>query len=350
MPTGNDDPLLQSAWKYDFFQAVWLLERCLRDAVPVGGTGPVGSEQIRFRPHLSMGFPATDVRRVATVDPGDGGPSLYQVDVTFMGLYGVATPLPLHFAIDVLRSVELRPDAAVEMDADGKPIPMSFGHSPTRDFLDVLHHRLIALFYRCWTKYRYDKAFGIPGRDAITSYLRWLIGVPPGLDEHAMGMPPLRLLRYAGVWTQHPRSATTLEGLLYDYDGLPTTVSQFEGRWVELGDADQNRLGAKNSRLGMDLTVGASVFDLSGTFRVAFGLMDWATFESFLPDGGRFKEAKKLVRLYCSDPLSYSFELRLAEKQVPATLLTSSGGSRLGYTSWVRTEEMGQTSVVFEAA
>lgn len=347
-----DARLFSSGWKFDFFQAVWLLERSLRDSASVGAGGPVSRERIRFRPHLSMGFPATDIRRVALVDDADGGPGNYQLDVTFMGLYGVATPLPLHFAIDVLRSVELRPDAVpAAAGADGTAADTSFGSSPTRDFLDVLHHRLISFFYRSWTKYRYDVAFGIPDRDRITDYLRWLIGTPPATDPATLGLPPLRLLRYAGVLTQHPRSATTLEGLLYDFGGIPAVVRQFIGRWVALSTADTNRLGAVNSGLGVDLTVGEQVFDLCGLFRVVFGPMDWATYRSFLPDGERFKQAQKLVRLYCGDPLSYSFELRLKAGEVPVMELTSSeGGSRLGYTSWVRTDEMPETSVVFEAA
>ncbi|MBU1920263.1 type VI secretion system baseplate subunit TssG, partial [bacterium] len=71
----------------------------------VGGRGPVADEPIRFRPEVSVGFPPTDVRRI-TVRPGADGEPTYQIDVTFMGLYGVSTPLPLHYAISILRSVQ----------------------------------------------------------------------------------------------------------------------------------------------------------------------------------------------------------------------------------------------------
>jgi type VI secretion system protein ImpH len=99
------DRLVRRGWEFDFFPAVWLLERFAAGGAPVGEVGPVSAERIRFRPEVSMVFPATDVRRVAVVDGPSEDESIYQIDVTFMGLYGVSTPLPLHYAVDVLRSV-----------------------------------------------------------------------------------------------------------------------------------------------------------------------------------------------------------------------------------------------------
>ena len=53
--------LLSRGWEFDFFSAIWLLERyCVSaDRVAVGERGPVGDEAIRFRPHVSVGFPPT---------------------------------------------------------------------------------------------------------------------------------------------------------------------------------------------------------------------------------------------------------------------------------------------------
>ncbi len=350
------DRMLHAGWKFDFFQAVWLLERLCAGATPVGLRGPVTSEAIQFRPHVALGFPPTDVRRIAA-RPAEGDQEhRFRLDVTFMGLYGVSTPLPLHYAVDVLRSVD---PYAITAEASGDTglaqrepaAARASDTNPTRDFLDLLHHRLISLFYRAWTKYRYDRAFGLPGRDSVTEYLLWLIGHSRAADEDVIGVCPLRLLRYAGVLTQHPRSAVTLEGVLTDYwDGLPVEVEQFRGRWVPLHDADRNVIGLGNCTLGVDLTVGDQVYDLSGAFTVTVGPVDWQTYLSFVPDGQRYARTQSLVELYRSDPLSFDIQVRLRAGQVPELGLTSDDAAgRLGFTSWLRTDEIPETSVVFGA-
>jgi len=356
--------LLGRGWQFDFFQAVWLLERHCRNRTAVGERGPAGTEPIRFRPDISMGFPATDVRRIRALDSADSDEPCFGVDVTFLGLYGVPTPLPLHYSVDILRHVDAVEQLPVEASEAGpgqvrQAGPPGTGSTPERDFLDILHHRLISLFYRAWTKYRYYATFDMPHRDVMTSYLLWLIGCQPGWDEEVLGVPPLRMLRYAGLLTQHPRSAASLEGLLVDYwkgpalspvEGIPVRIEQFIGRWVPLKPVDLNQIGMRNSRLGVDVTVGGQVYDLSGAFRISVGPVDWATYLTFLPDGPRYAEARSIVLTYCADPLAFGLEVRLRAREVPEMCLCSdSTAGRLGYTSWVRTDDLPETSVTFDA-
>ncbi|GAG43204.1 unnamed protein product, partial [marine sediment metagenome] len=173
----------------------------------------------------------------------------YRLEATFLGLYGVATPLPLHYAVRILRAVYRQDGSLVEEPTrrlPGEPdVPeREPGSTPTRDFLDILHHRLISLFYRSWAKYRYHVTFGMRQHDEVTDYLLWLIGCSPEWDEATLGVRPLRLLRYAGVLTQHPKSAVTLEGVLFDYwRDIRVAVESFVGRWVPLKRSDLNGIG-----------------------------------------------------------------------------------------------------------
>ncbi|MGB2985253.1 MAG: type VI secretion system baseplate subunit TssG [Phycisphaerae bacterium] len=349
--------LFARGWEFDFFEAVWLLERYGSVRVPVGDRGPVSDESFRFRPDVSLGFPPTDVRRITHWTDAASDSSFYQFEVTFMGLYGVSTPLPLHYAVDLLRSVEQYEASASDTAGPDSPGARRMEgrdatSTPVRDFLDILHHRLISLFYRGWLKYRYDRAFGLLSRDVITDYLLWLIGCPRSYDEAALGVSPVRLLRYAGILTQHPRSATTLEGMLRDYWGeAPIEVQQCVGRWVPVSPADRNCIGVANSGLGLDLTVGEQVYDLNGAFNVTIGPTDWATYLSFLPGEPCHAQTRALVALYCADPLSVTIELRLQAEEVPQLRLSSDDGAgRLGFTSWARTEEIPETSVTFDAS
>jgi len=361
-PEGLLDRLSGRGWEFDFFQAVWLLERHRSDRVPLGQRGPVSQEGVRFRPDISVGFPATDVRQVwaPSIDNEEGR---YLVDVTFMGLYGVCTPLPLHYAIDLLRSVSAASPAAEEParlppDADASQsrrsaagITPGADTTPVRDFLDILHHRLVSLFYRAWTKYRYDVSYSLPDRDLITVPLLWFIGCPPHFTEADLGVPPHRLIRYAGALSQHPKTAVGLEGILSDYwNGPHIRVEQCVGRWVALPAADMNRIGMLNTSLGLDLTVGEQVFDRSGAFNVVVGPVDWETYLSFLPDGERFAQTRSLIRLYNGDPLAFTIEVQLLAAQVkPMGTSSDEHTSRLGFTSWALTGESPETSVIFEA-
>jgi len=297
-----------------------------------------------------MGFPASDVRRIGRDRGASDGTDRFTVDCTFMGLYGVSTPLPLHYAVDVLRAVESATDETRRADGASQRPDESPDGSPVRDFLDVFHHRLLSLFYRARAKYRYHLSFVLPQRDRLTPFLKLLIGCAEGWQKEQIGVEPIRLIRYAGLLTQHPLSAAGLEGILNDYwPDVEVSVGQFVGRWVALEPHDWNRLGRRNCRLGGDLIVGEQVFDRSGAFDIVVGPMDWPTYCSFLPISNRFAETVSLTRYACSDPLAFRITLRLAERQVPeARLASDDSAARLGYTCWLRTDEVPATQVVFE--
>lgn len=364
--------LVQQPWEFDFFRAVWLLERCVEDCMPVGGRGPVAKELMRFRPHLTVSFPSTDIRRIRVLPSDLSKSPVFRAEVTFLGLYGVSSPLPVHYAVQMFRTSEVQEGdiPAISKDAESpKPAVSDRASSDVatssrslsdpsrqastdaaRDFLDIINHRMISFYYRAWTKYRYDMAFGMRERDVLTRYLLWLIGVSVDTDAAALGVPPIRLLRYAGILTQHPRSAVSLEGILSDYwEGmLPIRVDQHVGRWVPVPLEDMNSMGLANCRLGEDMIAGERVYDLSGAFNVQIGPVNWQTYQWLLPDGEAHAQTRALVKFFAADPLSYTIEIRLKAGEVPETRLSSDGTSgRLGLTSWVRTKDVPETSVSF---
>ena len=360
-----DSPLLRRlemlGHRFSFFQAVWLLERLHAGAQPVGQTEPRPAEEaIRFRPDVSMGFPPTDVRRIRRV-VGPDGAVRHLVEVSFMGLYGVSSPLPCWYPQYVLRTVssanEMQvspPHGAAAAAPAGTPPDET---SPVRELLDVVHHRLISLFYRAWLKYRHDRAFALSHRDEITGYVRRLIGLPfttsPLTEDAAtLRVAPLRLLKYAGLLTQRPRSAVTLEGLLHDYwDGLAVRVEQFLGRWMALSEDDLTRVGAANSDLGVNTIVGDEVYDLRSTIGVTCGPVSWAEFLEFLPDSTRFAQTQAWIKLFLVDPMAVRLNIRIRAGEVPQTRLSSGeGGARLGFTTWAACGAMPETTVTFDAS
>jgi type VI secretion system protein ImpH len=128
-------------------------------------------------------------------------------------------------------------------------------------------------------------------------------------------------------------------------------VEQFVGQWVPLDPADLNAIGQVNSGLGMNLTVGDQVYDLGGALNIVVGPLDWTTYLTFVPGGFRYSETRALVKLYCCDPLAFTMQVTLSPGQVPPMhLTTDERAGALGLTTWVRSQEMGATTVTFAAS
>jgi len=316
--------ILAEAPAFSFFQVVRLLEQHCGGAA-LGGTR-AAAEPIRLRPSPELSFPLASVERVEEVKSPTDQPR-YRVTVNFLGLYGTTSPLPNFFTEDVLFY-------------DGE-------HDSARDLLDLVNHRLLALFYRAWAKYRYHVRWQAGGADEVSAKVFAFCGLADPAVRDRIGVPAVRLLRYAGLLTQNPHSAASLRGILADYfDGVPTAVQQCVLRWVWIDDADQWRLGRRNGALGRTSTIGLRVPDRAGKFRVAFGPMDLATYLTFLPQGSRSTAAAALTRMVARDHLTFDLEARLRHEEIPLPELAPENPPQLGWTSWLGRGKSGDDGAV----
>ncbi len=332
---------------FDFFQAVRLLGRLLPGRRPVGREAPPDAEVVRFRTLASLNFPASTVHEVL---PAAGGkPPVLRV--TFLGLTGPTGVLPSHYTELLMR---------LEREAKGPE------KRALADWLDLFNHRLIALFYRAWEKYRFPLAYerGEATRaepDPFTQGVFSLVGlgmpglrgrlrvsappdVPGGGERVLARVEDLALLYYAGLLAHRPRTAAGLEALLGDYFGLPVCVRQLQEQWLILEPASQSRLGeAGRSEVGTTLVVGERVWDAQSKFRVRLGPLRYREFLAFLPDRTAVAERKAffvlahLVRLYAGPELDFDVQLVLSAAEVPACRLAEGErpGPRLGWNTWV---------------
>ncbi len=305
--------LLREGFRFSFFQAVRLLQVSRPDAALVGRQGPVDREILRFRPELGLGFPASDVAGIREA-PSPSELPRYEIATTFMGLYGPSSPLPSYFTEELIHAEQ--DDECLQ-----------------REFLDIFHHRAISLFYRAWEKYRYSVGFRNDGSDPESRRLLALLGGAALPADHHV--PAVRLLGFAGLLTQVPRSAASLRGLLAGYfEGVPVRVEPFAGRWVEIPEDQRCRLGVSGTTLGLDTSLGDRVYDLAATFRVELGPLGREDFMAFLPSGDRMPELRELVDLVNGDGLDYEIELILRDAEVPALQLCGPT-ARLGWCSWL---------------
>jgi type VI secretion system protein ImpH len=310
--------LEQEGPTFSFVQAVSLIERMHRGAIAVGESGPPSKEAIRFQHDPSLAFPSGDVTSVKPRVPRHGL-VFAEVMTTFLGLTGANSPLPTQMAEDVLRNEE-----------EGASL---------RHFYDILHHRLISLFYRAWKKSRMYATHRSDGQDRLTRRALAFVGVDGfGAPQH-LGLAPIDLLSLAPLLGVRTRSARTLEIVLARvFPGIDVGVDSFQTRRVMLGDDQCAKLGRQNGTLGENFTIGRSVLDRSGRFGVQIGPVDYPLFEALLPGGQHHTKLREIVQQFTRGVLEAGVEVLLREDQTPRFKL-GSAGSKLGITTTLRSPE-----------
>ncbi|QXD13876.1 type VI secretion system baseplate subunit TssG [Rhodocaloribacter litoris] len=308
--------LFREGYAFDFYQAVRLLERYFADAPGPGETAELRRERIFFRPDVAIVFPPTDVRRIEARrrEP------CADVVLTFMGLYGIGSPLPVYF-YDELAS------------EDRETLPL-------RDFLDIFNHRLYAYFYRAWKKYRpvVRRREGTRTPEDDPHLRRFLcvagLGTRGALDRFPLASP-MRLAAFAGLLSPQVRHAEGLQKLLSAMlETVPVRIEENVLRWVRIPRRGRLGRGDGGLRLGKDATLGERVPDASGLFRVVLGPLRFDDFQAYLPGASRARLVDDLVRLYAPDYLDYDVELRLDTTTIPPVRL-GSRDVRLGQTTWL---------------
>jgi type VI secretion system protein ImpH len=321
-----DDVLFEEGYRFDFFQAVRVLERLYPERQPVGRDAPPSSEAVRFRSHLSLSFPPSAIYEIARAEEGDG-PA--QMTVAFMGLTGLLGVLPRHYTELLLERMRRKDEGL-------------------RDFLDLFNHRLISFFYRAWEKYRFPIAYERAvskgdGEDRFTRHLFDLIGLGTKGLRGRLEVEDEPLIFYAGLLAQHPRSASALEGLLTDYFEVPVTVTQFIGQWLPLSEANRSRLGwgEVNNALGVNAVAGSRVWDQQANFRLRLGPLTFAQFCQFLPSGDGFRTLGAITRFSAGEECDFDVQLNLRAAEVPRCRLGGNGehAVRLGWSAWLKSQE-----------
>ena len=309
--------LFAEGHRFDFYQAVRLLELLYPSRVAVGTGAEPEKEAVRFTSSPSLAFPAT---AITTIQAGDDDASPAAMTVNFLGLAGCLGPLPAHYTERLLERT-WRQDTAF------------------RDFLDIFNHRLVSLLYRAYKKHYFDHEMVSPERGALAQHLFACMGFGTKGLRGRLLVHDRALLFYAGLFTQHSRSLRGLETILSDYCGMQVSGEQFCGQWHALEDDQVSRLGlsGQNQHLGHGTVLGTRVWDQQGHFLLTLGPLTWQQFLDMLPIGRHFDALCELTRLYVGETLQYTFQLRLRAADVPVARLGRADGARLGWTSWLCT-------------
>jgi type VI secretion system protein ImpH len=279
---------------FNFFQAVLLLEEFFsRQGIP----RPFESGRIRFASDSKLSFPPNDIAGIRE----QGGDFTFLL--SFMGLIGASSPLPVYFSELPIRN----PEAAAGLT----------------DFLAIFNHRLYALFFRAWKKYHFLRTLSPRGDDSFSKAITALAGMPAGAADG-------RLRAFTGLLAGRSRGRAGLESLLSTwFDGLPVVVRQWMPRQCPIPDLPG--LG-RGCRLGNNAVAGTTVLDRAGSFRVVVGPLSIERYETFLPGTENIAVLIGLVRGYCVDPLEFDVEVQLQSVDLIPVVLGATD-ARLGATS-----------------
>ena len=282
--------LLREAHRFDFFQAVRVLERMAAEQAasgerrhPVGEDFAPRQEAVRFRVAAFAEFSRRRDRRNLSLRRRKSrvpNPTPPEMVVAFLGLTGPNGVLPRHYTSLLIERVRAK-DYAL------------------RDLLDLFHHRIISLFYRAWEKYRFPIAYERLAReersakeDLFTDCLYCLLGIgheqAPRSDEfRRRGVPLLRR-----IFRPLPAKCHFAWKACWPIiSSRPVRVLQFHGQWLYLSRDDQSALPTAelpeglNCQLGRNVIVGERVWDIEGKFRVRLGPLGIEDFRRFMPDG-----------------------------------------------------------------
>ena len=190
--SGLTEQLRDHIWRVNFYRFCQLLEQEYPLAPPLGSTDKLSNDPVRFRPWPGMGFPASELKVVETdEDYPDLAPT---VRTTFLGMYGVDSPLPTALLDDIAQRRE--------------------GYEATSAFLDIFSHRILTQYYRIWRKYAYPVTFEAGGADDISRCLLGLVGLGiPGTAEQ-VATPSSRFLALLGTMRMPSRNAEGIRQLI----------------------------------------------------------------------------------------------------------------------------------------
>jgi type VI secretion system protein ImpH len=302
----------------DFWGFVRKLERNNSEKPRLGYAKRPADENVRFgqTPHLY--FPSSDIAEIAE---GKRSGVAALVFTYFLGLLGVNGPMPLEFTHYVYQRSHSHYD-----------------HT-WRRFLDIIHHRMHALYYRAFAQNEQSISFDRPAEDPVRDIVRSFIGTPP--EMRFEGAEEDIALSYGDSFGFMARNKSGLEDTLRRILKAAVRVRDFIVAPYDLEPQDYALLGnRKTATLGLNLQIGRTCLCATRRFEIAIGPIGFDAYQVLMTPAGGFELLIKTVQAYLDRPLDFVFAVRL-ERGIPPARLgfdwtdDNADAAQLGYTCWL---------------
>jgi len=334
----------------DFWAFVRALEKANTGKPRLGKAKSPEDENVRFGQTPFLNFPTTDIAEIM-----EGG-RISGVDATvilyFFGLLGVNGPMPLEFTSYVFRRSHNHFD------------------NTWRRFLDIIHHRFTALFYRAFASGQQAISFDRPDDDPFSFIIKSLAGFPTcNTISNTIGnttgntsaayAPDSRerlILKSALQFSFLAKNRPGLEDMLRRLFKFPIEVRDFIPSLNDIPRDSRAVLGKKNTTLGLDMQIGRTYTTVTGKFEIIIGPLSFEEYRSFISGRGGCRLLVEAVSLYLDRPLDYSMLFIVRWETIPLAQLGFDleharwDAPRLGYTCWIGNPEEKLTTLSIGAA
>jgi type VI secretion system protein ImpH len=318
------EALEQDASRYDFFEALRIIESQFQSQPRLGTSIKVSDDPVRFAQPPELQFPASTLSTYTVETNG-----IRRLEVNFFGLFGSHGALPLHlteFARERLRH----------------------HHDPTfARFADIFHHRMICLFYRAWANARPTVSYDRPDSDRFAFYVGSLLGIGGEASRKRDALTDCAKLFYAGHFSGQTKSPEGLQAIIADVLSINVHIEEFIGEWMEIQQNEHTRLGysPEVATLGQSALLGGFVWGCQHKFRIVLGPLKLGQYLALLPGAEALAELTAMVRNYIGDELVWDAKLILKKQDVPIELMlgqtlepnhiSMNGMARLGWSMWL---------------
>jgi len=303
--------LADAPYRHDFYQALRRLE-CLHPDKPRWGRALRPSDEpVRLGQDADLAFAPAPL--AALQNGGNGTPARLQVRL--FGLFGPNGPLPTHIT-----------EYARERERH-------VGDPTLGRFLDLFHHRMLALFYRAWAQAQPHVNRDRPEDDHFAIYVGAFAGLSPASFRERDTLPDPAKFFHVGALVRQVRNGEGLVAILRHFFRVPVKIEEFVGHWMALGPGERTHLQPGGACLGRGAVLGGRVWDGQHKFRIHLGPLTLAQYRDFLPGSSLLRKLVDWVRLYLGFELDWDVRLALASNEVPP--LSLDGRTQLGWTTWL---------------
>ncbi|CAI0776016.1 type VI secretion system baseplate subunit TssG [Serratia quinivorans] len=278
--------------RINFYRLCQLLEKRNPGRPLMGSTSHPADDPVRFAPHPGMGFPVSELKAVEYDENDDSKPPL--IRTTFMGMYGVDSPLPTAYLDDITQRRE--------------------GHEALQGFLDIFSHRILTQFYRIWRKYSYPATFEPGGTDSISQSLLGLVGLGiPGTANH-IATPVSRFLALLGVLRQPGKTQEGMQALVSLL--APDTAVQVSPYCLRPVAIMQplGFYGDEDFLLDGNTPLGDEAMDANSQLLIVLSTDNEQEAQGWKPDGLLYQDLLVMLRVYLGWRFKAKIQLRVSTR------------------------------------
>ena len=305
------DDLVKNGPAYNVWQATRIADSFVKKLYPKRDDSLSEQTGLKFQPYEKYEYPPTDVKRISYED----GELTFVV--TFLGLYGINSPMPRCYTEQV----------------DFQQRILGSGQVPLQNFLDIFNNRFYWLYYQSWKKYRFYLHLNSNEDNKIIQRINSFSGRGFFGKTKNTSLSDYTLLKFSGLFSQRVRNKSGLKVLLcYLFPQFEMEIKEFVPTWLELTDSPA--LGSDDNILGETSFIGRHTLDHTCRICIEIGPLSFKDYFDFLPGKEHSKKLTELLDIYLNDGLEYDFSFKIISDTI-VSISWNDERLKLGTTLWL---------------